>query len=126
MMLMQKNTEPFCIMQAVQEPDGQSGTRTVWREGAAFEGAALIGQTAQSVITKGQSQTAQMPDPKPQYALYTPRAVSLPFHAVVRRDSDGQYFRILSDPTDSKTPKGALLDLRLYAAEKWRRPDDES
>lgn len=123
MKLMALNMETFALMAQTSAPDGESGTVTTYTAGTPFQAAALIGQTAQSVVSNRGAQTAQMPDPKPQYAVYTNRAVSLPFHAIVKRLSDGQFFRITSDPTDSKTPKGALLDLRLYAAEKWKMPN---
>ena len=123
MKLMSLNMEPFSLMEPTSAPDGESGTVTTYTAGTPFQAAALIGQTAQSVVSNRGAQTAQMPDPKQQYAIYTSRAVSLPFHAIVKRLSDGQFFRITSDPTDSMTPKGALLDLRLYAAEKWKMPD---
>jgi hypothetical protein len=117
--------EPFCMVSVQKTPDGQGGSHTVYTDGASIEAAAVNGQTAQSAVTRNPAMTAQMPDPAPQYALYTRRTVLLPFHAIVKRLRDGQYFRILTDSADAAAPAGSRLDLRYYGAEKWRMPDDE-
>lgn len=126
MNLISANLEAFCIMARTRTPDGQSGWHTVWSEGTGFDGCIVYAQTARANVSNHAAETAQMPDPKPPYVLYTSRAVNLPFHCIIKRASDGQQFRILSDSDDMKVPKGGRMDLRLYSAEKWREPHDQS
>ena len=112
-MILEKNFKPFVRLYPAQTPDGSGGFRTVWQAGETVQAVCI--QTGTDV-----ENPAQKSDAKAQYTLLTRRAVSLPFHAVLRRESDGRIFRITDDSADRKTPDGARLDLRQYTAEEWR------
>jgi hypothetical protein len=53
------------------------------------------------------------------------KTLNLKFPDVIKRDSDGQIFRITSNGTDNKTPEAAGLNLRKVEAEMWELPKDE-
>lgn len=112
-MILEKNFKPFTRLYPDGAPDGSGGFPAIWREG----------ETVQAVCIQTDTDaenTAQKPDAKAQYTLLTRRAVSLPFHAVLRRESDGRMFRITDDAADRKTPESAKLDLRMHKAEEYR------
>ena len=117
MSILSKNTEPFCIKRCVRTDDRQSGYTNVWTESEAFDACAV-----QRKDSENQHNTeAQKPEAKRVYDLFTTRSAPLlSFHCIVKRNRDGKLFRIISDSADLQTPRGSLLDLRLYTAEEWR------
>lgn len=120
MNLLSKNMEEFRMMNASRTEDGQSGSHTVWTEGSSFQAHAVSAQSRMQAAKSNADQVAKKPEAIPEYTIFTKRFVCLPFHSVVKRVSDGRFFRILSDSADSKTPDGSHLDLRMHAAEKCR------
>lgn len=119
-MILEKNFTAFTRLLPVREPDGRGGSVTVWRIAETVDAAAIPSQSPHGHANKTVTTHADAPDAKAAYSLMTRRAVSLPFHAVLRREKDGRIFRILSDAADTETPAGARLDLRMYAAEEWK------
>lgn len=120
MNLLLKNMEEFRMMNASRTEDRQSGSHTVWTEGISFQAHAVSAQSRMQAAKSNAEQVANKPEAIPEYTILTKRSVCLPFHSIVKRVSDGRFFRIVSDATDSKTPVGSQLDLRMHAAEKYR------
>ena len=56
--------------------------------------------------------------------ITTPKSITLAPMDVIKRVSDGQYFRITSDGKNKKTPASSSLDMRQSSAELWVLPDD--
>lgn len=125
-MLLQKNYEPFDILTNTRTPDGRSGYVSEWDVSGSFSGIAVLGQSSGDRARENGVNMAQHEIPKPMYSLLTSRAVTLAFHAIVRRRRDGKCFRVISDAQDAKTPNGAKLDLKMHAAEEYRLPDAAS
>lgn len=120
MKLLSRNMEAFCFMNVTRTADGQSGNHSVWTEGDSFSACAVSAQSRMQAAKNQTGQHANKQEALPEYTILTPRSVSLPFHAVIKRISDGRFFRVTSDPVDAESPKGAHLDLRMHSAEKWR------
>lgn len=112
-MILEKNFKPLTRLYPDGASDGSGGFPVVWHEGETVYAACI-----QTDTDDGKS--AQKSDAKAQYTLLTRRAVSLPFHAVLRRESDGRMFRITDDAADRKTPESAKLDLRMHRAEEYQ------
>lgn len=92
--------------------DGYGGYDTKWTDGATFKAAFDFSTSVQARIAAVQGVTNL-------YTVYTSRAITLEYHDVFRRESDGKIFRVTSDGDDKKTPPGAGLDLRVVTAEEW-------
>lgn len=104
---------PCVFMEKKQAPDGSGGQDTEWTEGKQFRAA----------ITLDTSTVARIADAAGTVNVYTisvSRSVHLPFHAVIKRLSDGKTFRITSDNSEKKTPVCTALDIAQSTAEAWR------
>lgn len=89
-----------CVMLNKQsDPDGYGGIITTWTNGAEFSAAMTS-----------------------LYTIITKKNITLEYHDVIKRVSDGKIFRITSDGDDKHTPKSAALDMREVSAEEWEVP----
>lgn len=120
MSLLSANMTAFCIMTPTRTPDNQSGNHTAWTEGTTFQACTVPAQSRMQAAKSPVTQHAAKPDPDPEFTVFTERAVLLPFHTVIMRKSDGKVFRITSDPAETAAPNGAMLNLRMHAAEKYK------
>lgn len=120
MRILQKNMESFCRMIKSRMPDGQSCSSGAWTEGESFQACAVRDQTGRTAPKAQSIEKGGKPDAIAGYSVLTARAVSLPFHAVIKRQRDGLILRITNDGQDAQTPEGARLDLRMVSAEEWR------
>ena len=115
MSLLDSAMEQFCFIDKTREPDGESGYKTVWKEGAEFTANARFDSSMQARIGEAQGVTAL-------YTITTRKAISLEYHDVVKRLRDGKIFRVTSDGDDNSTPDSAGLNMRQVNAEEWSLP----
>ena len=102
-----------CIMlNKVTTADGYGGYITTWADGAEFDAAITFD-------TSMQARTADKAGVTSLYTVTTSRALTLEYHDVFKRISDGKVFRVTSDGDDKYTPKSATLDMRQVTAEEW-------
>lgn len=97
--------------------DGYGGYVTTWTEGAKFEAAIVYDTSIQASVAEAQGVFSR-------FTVTTKRTLTLEYHDVFRRDSDGKIFRVTSDGDDKYTPKSASLDMRQVTAEEWRLPSN--
>ena len=116
MSLLTNAMEDCVFLNKKMVPDGYGGTVVQWDEGAEFKAAIAFNTSIQGRIAQQQGVTNL-------YTVLTRKEITLDFHDVFRRLSDGKVFRITSDGEDSKTPTGARLNLRQVSAEEWRLGD---
>lgn len=95
--------------------DGMGGFVVTWEEGASFNAAIVFDTSIQARIAQKQDVTSL-------YTVTTSKALTLEYHDVFRRESDGKIFRVTSDGDDKKTPAKSTLDMRQVTAEEWRLP----
>lgn len=112
MSLLQEAMQDFIVMNQVTTADGYGGITRVWTEGATFKGAIVHDSSAQALIAQAVGVTSA-------YTLTTARNVTLQFHDVVKRSSDGAIFRVTSNGKDEYTPQSATLDMRQVTMEAW-------
>lgn len=117
-MLVKEAMEKSYIIDKTTVPDGYGGVKTSYVQGAEI-------QVAYSFNTSTEARIASQQGINNRYTLYTSRSVILRFPDIVKRDSDGKYFRITSDGDDKRTPNSAGLDLRAVEAEEWEITQDE-
>lgn len=112
MSLLSEALEAFVLMDKTTVRDSYGGVSRVWTEGAEITATAVFNSSVQARVGGVQGLTSL-------YDILTPRSITLEYHDVVKRKSDGKIFRITSDGDDKKTPRSASLDIRLVTAEEW-------
>jgi hypothetical protein len=117
MRLYEKMMEPCILMTETQTEDGEGGYRTEWTERTEI----------QAAIIKDTSMTARVAEKEgvtSTFTVTTPRNTVLVFHDVIKRVSDGRYFRVTSD-RDVTSPNVSSIGIAQVSAEKWELTDDE-
>jgi hypothetical protein len=117
MRLYEKMMEPCILMTETQTEDGEGGYRTKWTERTEI----------QAAIVKDTSMTARVAEKEgvtSTFTVTTPRNTVLVFHDVIKRVSDGRYFRVTSD-RDVTSPNVSSIGIAQVSAEKWELTDDE-
>ena len=61
---------------------------------------------------------------KENYKLLIPKDVCLSMHQVIKRKSDGKFFRVTSDSSNVFTPASSPLNLRFVTVEGWSLEDN--
>lgn len=112
MSLLSDAMEVFILMNKTSVQDGYGSIIRTWSEGAEFQAAATFDSSMQARIASVQGVTSM-------YTITTPRSVVLEYHDVIKRKSDGKYFRCTSDGDDKKTPSSTALDMRQVTAEEY-------
>lgn len=110
MSLLSDSMEDFRYIDKTTKDDGYGGIETVWQDGARFSAAAVVDSSLEARRAAKEGVTSL-------YTITTSKAVTLMYGEIVRRESDGQLFRITSNGTDNKTPRTAALDMRNVNAE---------
>lgn len=112
MSLLDEAMEEFKIMNKSKVSDGYGGYVTTWTEGAGINAAAVLDQSVEALTAKAQGVTGI-------YTITTKKSLTLEYHDVIKRVSDGKIFRITSDGDDAKTPNSASINMRQVRAEEW-------
>ena len=113
MSLLDEAFEPLTIINRSVVDDGYGGVISEWTDGAQIQGALVQDTSLQAKVAQAAGVTSI-------YTLTVRKTIDLDFHTVVRRESDGQIFRLTSNSDDKKTPASAGLDMRQYSAEEWK------
>ena len=115
MSLFESALETFNMMDKATSPDGYGGFISIWTEGAEFQAVATYDTSMEARVAGIQGVTSL-------YTITTTKAVTLEYHDVVKRASDGKIFRVTSDSKDKKTPPTAGLNMRQVTAEEFVLP----
>lgn len=116
MSLIDNYMESCTILDRISTSDGEGGMIAKYVPGASINAAITHDSTMEAKIAEANGVTSV-------YTVTTSRSISLAFHDVIRRDSDGQVFRITSNAKDRKTPIVAGIDMAQVSAEAWTLPD---
>ena len=112
MSLLSEAMENCTTIDHLTVPDGYGGRIDKWQDGAPFKAAIVFDSSLQA-------RTGGVDYIKSYYTVTTEKNISLKFHDVFRRESDGKVFRVTSDGTDKKTPNSAMLNMRQVNAEEF-------
>lgn len=115
MSLLSEAMENCIMLDKTTVSDGYGGFITEWHDGAEFKAAIVYDSSLQARVAAVQGVTNL-------YTITTEKNVSLQFHDVFRRISDGKVFRVTSDGDDNKTPQSAGLNMRQVSAEQYTLP----
>lgn len=113
MSLLNETYEKCVLLEKKRVPDGEGGFVTEWAEGAEFDAAITLDGSTETRIAMAQGVKAL-------YTVTTYKALTLEYHDVIKRLSDGKIFRITSDGDDRKTPERATFQIRQVNAEEWQ------
>ena len=92
--------------------DGLGGFTTQWVDGAGFRAAVVKDSTMEARVAEKQGVTEL-------YTVTVDKGLSLQYHDVFRRESDGAVFRVTSNVVDSETPAVATFQIGQVTAERW-------
>lgn len=95
--------------------DGYGGYDTAYVDGVQFQAAIVFNSSLQA----DQAEAAGV---RSRYTVTTSRSLTLEFHDVFRRESDGKIFRVTTDGDDKYSPKMATMDMRQVKAEEFEPP----
>ena len=112
MSLLSEAMEECVLLNKHTESDGYGGYNVTWTDGAVFD-AAIVFDTSMA------ARAAQKDGVTSLYTVTTEKAMTLEYHDVFRRGSDGKIFRVTSDGDDKKTPASAGLNMRQVTAEEF-------
>jgi hypothetical protein len=100
------------LLDKSRAPDGEGGFITNWVEGAEF-GAVIV------FSTSIEARRAEKEGVSSLYTVTTDKKVTLEYHDVFRRESDGKIFRVTSDGDDVRSPNRATFSMANVTAEEW-------
>ncbi len=103
---------PCVVRVKAQTPDGEGGYITDWTDGETFEPAIVKDKDADSVIADREQAACT-------YTVTFDKAMSLPYHSVFMRKSDGKLFQVVSDQEDTATPDCATFQFKQVTAVEW-------
>lgn len=92
--------------------DGLGGFTTEWVDGAEFRATVVKDSTMAARVAEKQGVTEL-------YTVTVDKGLSLQYHDVFRRQSDGAVFRVTSNIVDSETPSVATFQIGQVTAERW-------
>lgn len=118
MSLVNSAMEKCYIMDKTTLPDGYGGVKSTYKEGAEIMAAFSFNSSTEARIASQQGIDNR-------HKIYTKKSITLRFSDIVKRQSNGKYYRVTSDGDDKRTPNAAGLDLRSVEAEEWKIPQDE-
>lgn len=92
--------------------DGEGGYIISWTEGAQFEAAIVFDSSMEARAAEKAGVTSL-------YTVSVPKELSVEYHDVFKRLSDGKIFRATSDGDDKKTPQSASFQISQFTAEEF-------
>lgn len=101
------------MIDKVTTTDSYGGYNESYKEGAEFKAAIRFDSSLQARVAEKDGVTSL-------YTITTNKSITLEYHNIIRRDSDGKIFRITSDGDDSFTPESASLNMRQVTAEEFQ------
>lgn len=112
MSLLSEAMEKCVLLNKQTTADTYGGYITTWADGAEFKAAITFDTSLEARIADKQGVSSL-------YTVTTSRSLTLEYHDVFRRVSDGKIFRVTSDGDDKYTPGSAGLDMRQVTAQEW-------
>lgn len=101
------------LLEKTRIPDGEGGWDTSWSDGVKFDAAIAHASSIEARVAESEGMAST-------FTVWTEKGITLEFHDVFRRDSDGQVFRVTSQGGDEQSPDRATFDLQHVSAERWQ------
>lgn len=117
MSLLSEAMESCVMLDKRTVSDGYGGYRPTWTPGVNFNAAIVFDTSIEARRAEAEGVTSM-------YTVTTSRGLTLEYHDVFRRVSDGKIFRVTSDGDDKHTPASTALDMRQVTAEEYTLPNE--
>lgn len=112
MTLLDSMRDPCVMMDKRTVSDGMGGFTTVWTEGAAFDATIIKNNSNEAVVGQQQGMNEL-------FTVVVDKTISLDYHDVFKRVSDGQTFRLTSSTLDSAAPERSTIPIAKATCERW-------
>ena len=100
------------LLEKTRVPDGEGGWETSWVDGPEFDAAIAHASSIEARVAESEGMAST-------FTVWTDKGITLDYHDVFRRNSDGQVFRVTSQGGDEQSPDRATFDLTHVSAERW-------
>ena len=117
MSLLDEYTGDYVIVNKIIVDDGYGGYTVKWVDGITIKGA--LGNPSETEIVVAQARGARITN-----TMLIDKALTLDYHTVLRRVSDGKVFRVTSNGEEAYTPASSSLNKRKIMCEEWEIPAD--
>ena len=112
MSLLDSMAEECRFMNHIREDDDVGSSVDYWTEGSKFLAAIVKNSTTEAVVAEREGITEI-------FTVVVKKGISLDYHDVFKRLSDGQIFRVTSATKDSEAPEASTVRIARVTAEKW-------
>jgi len=103
---------PCVRMEKKRVPDGESGYKTEWAEGAEFT-------VYQCLNTSMEARRAEQEGVKSLYSALVRRDFPLDYGDVFQDRNTGATYRVTSHPDEKRAPQSSALALKSFTTERW-------
>ncbi|MBO4697087.1 MAG: hypothetical protein J5643_07415 [Lachnospiraceae bacterium] len=115
-MLFERLYETFRHITKTESTDGEGAQDTVWTAGETFSAVAVFDESHER-------RTGAAAGVSSDYTVTAPKTVTLNYHDIIQRLSDGKLLRITTDGDDVVTPPMATFAFFEVKAEEWELPE---
>lgn len=100
------------IMNHVRTDDPFGGYKEAWTEGATFKAAIAKNSSAEQLVAEQQGVSES-------FTVVVDQTMTLDYHDVFKRVSDGAIFRVTSRTVDSTAHPASTVQIAKVTAERW-------
>lgn len=115
MNLLESMMEPCVTLTRSIQGDGVIGRVEAYEPDASFMAAIIKDNSVEARL-------AEKKNAEESFLIVTEKGFGLKYHDVVRRESDGQIFRVTSHQLDSEAPEASTVKIGKVTAERWELP----
>ena len=115
MTLIESMMEDCVFLNKVKVDDPGGGYKDDYQDGVTFKAAVIKNSS-------NEAQIAEKSGISEIFTIVTDKSMTLEFHDVLRRVSDGEIFRVTSRAVDSKAPTASTVPIAKVTAERWVLP----
>jgi len=106
--------ESCYIMDKRTSDDALGSTKETYVEGASIDAAIIKNSSTEAIVAEKQGASEI-------FTIVTKSSVTLDYHDVIKRESDGELFQVTSRGKDSAAPAASTIPIRKVTAERWER-----
>ena len=114
--LIESMMEDCVFLNKVKVDDPVGGYKDDYQDGITFRAAVIKNSTTEALIAE-KSGISEI------FTIVTDKAMTLEYHDVLRRVSDGEIFRVTSRAVDSQAPAASTVQIAKVTAERWVLPE---
>lgn len=111
--IMAERATTCTLLEKTRIPDGEGGWETSWVDGESFEAAIAHASSIEARVAESEGMAST-------FTVWTEKGITLDFHDLFRRETDGQVFRVTSQGGDEQSPDSASFSLQHVSAERWQ------